>query len=216
MFSMRYFINLADSNTDESDSVESTRLETNINLEIGAFANEHEQLAQQFRITDQATVAAVRHYTHESTINSELIRVGGNPMSMPKDFREEYAKLISLQGTPLAEEHHTYSGTGTFNPMDVTVNGMFHTPAFLSTSLSLRVAVKTTNHRRDQAEAQEDHVLHFVLPAGFMDGFYVAPYSSDPEELEYLIFPNVPFRHLNTKVLSLGGVKRHVHSFTPR
>ncbi len=216
MFSMRYFVNLVDSYTDDSESLDSKRLETNINLEIGDFATENEQLVQQYKISDPSVIKAVRHYTHESSINDELIRVGGEIGRMPEDSRMEYEKLISLRGVNLGEEHHTYCGTGTFNPMDVAHGGVFHTPAFLSTSLSVKVAVKTTNYRRDQAEAQEDHVIHFVLPQGFTDGFYVAPYSFDPEELEFLLFPGVPFQHLTSNVVVLDGIKRHVHSFKPR
>jgi len=100
--------------------------------------------------------------------------------------------------------------------MEVTIDGIFHTPAFLSTSLSVRVAVKTTNYRRDQAEEVDDHVIHFILPEGFTGGFYVAPYSNDPEELEFLIFPEESFSHINTKIIDLGGIKRHIHTFKPK
>jgi hypothetical protein len=215
MFSIRRFINIMDSYADDSESIEGKRLETNLNLSVDDFKEENDQLAAEFQIDDPAVQAAVKHYTHESTINEELIRVEGVVARMPENFREEYDHLIGLKGAPLGEEHHTYCGTGTFNPMDVTLDGVFKTPAFLSTSLSVRVAVKTTNYRRDQDEAQEDHVIHFILPEGFVGGFYVAPYSADPEELEFLIFPKEQFRHLHTHVVVLDGIKRHIHSFRP-
>jgi hypothetical protein len=215
MFSMRYLVNLVDSYADETDTVESTRLETNINLEVGAFKDENDQLAGEFVIDDPAIRKAIKHYTHESSINDELIRAEGDVSRLPEDSQIEYKQLISLKGVPMAEGHHTYCGTGTFNPMEVTQGGIFQTPAFLSTSLSLKVAVKTTNYRRDHDHAVEDHVIHFILPEGFAGGFYVAPYSNDPEELEYLVFPQENFRHVGSQVLPLDGVKRHVHSFKP-
>jgi hypothetical protein len=207
-------ISLLDSVEDETSGADAKRLETNINLDFEGFADEDKQLSATFIITDPAIRKAVRHYTKESTINDELIRVNCDITRLPEDFQIEYERLISLRGTPLGEEHHTYSGTGTFNPMDITERGIFSTPAFISTSLSMKVAVKTTNYRRD--DAAEDHVLHFILPEGFDGGFYVAPYSHDPEELEYLIFPQEAFRHVGSKVLSLGGVQRHIHSFRPK
>jgi hypothetical protein len=220
MFSMRYFVNLMDSAImdsyeDDSNSEEAKRIETNMNLSIKGFEEENKQLESEYIIEDPKVQSAVKHYTHASSINEELIRVDGVPGRLPEDFRNEYDLLISLKGTPLGEEHHTYCGTGTFNPMEVTVGGIFKTPAFLSTSLSVRVAVKTTNHRREQAHNVEDHVLHFVLPEGFTGGFYIAPYSSDPEELEFLLFPKEHFRHLGSKVIELDGIKRHIHSFRP-
>lgn len=222
---MRYFVNLMDSAImdsaimdsyeDESGSEEAKRVETNMNLDMKGFEGENAQLEAEFVIEDPKVQSAVRHYTHASSINEELIRVDGVAARMPEDFRMEYELLVSLKGTPLGEEHHTYCGTGTFNPMDVTVGGIFKTPAFLSTSLSVRVAVKTTNHRREQANEVEDHVLHFVLPEGFSGGFYVAPYSNDPEELEFLVFPKEHFRHLDSTVVELDGIKRHIHTFQP-
>lgn len=209
-------ISLLDSVEDETREADAQKLETNINLDADGFADENSQLAADFVITDPSVQRAVKHYTKESSINDELIRVECNVARLPEDSRIEYDQLISLKGTPLGEEHHVYSGTGTFNPMDLTERGIFSTPAFISSSLSMKVAVKTTNYRRDQDGAREDHVLHFTLPEGFTGGFYVAPYSTDPEELEYLIFPQEKFRHVSSRVLSLGGVQRHVHTFSPR
>lgn len=220
MFSMRYFVNLMDSEImdsyeDESESEEAKRVETNMNLSMEGFSEENTQLEAEYVIDDPEVQSAVRHYTHESSINEELIRVDGVADRMPEDFRKEYKLLTSLKGTPLGEEHHTYCGTGTFNPMDVTSGGVFKTPAFLSTSLSVRVAVKTTNYRREKAHEDEDHVIHFILPEGFSGGFYVAPYSNDPEELEFLVFPKEHFQHENSTVVELDGIKRHIHTFRP-
>jgi hypothetical protein len=215
MFNMRYFINLADSYQDDTKSVEAAHTESDLNLVVGSFKKEDLQLTDEFHIDDPAVQAAVMNYTHESTINSELIRVDGQVPRMPESFQDEYKLLMSLKGTPLGENHQTYCGTGTFNPMEVTSGGIFQTPAFMSTSLSIRVAVKTTNGRRENAEEVEDHVLHFVLPKGYEGGFYVAPYSRDPEELEYLIFPKEHFRHIKTEIRNFEDVKRHIHSFRP-
>lgn len=211
----REHMNLLDSIESEVDSAETKRLEANINLEVEGFADENNQLAAEFVIEDPTIIRAVKHYTKESTINDELIRVNCEVDRMPSNFQTEYYQLMSLKGVVLQEEHHVYSGTGTFNPMDITSFKIFSTPAFMSASLSMKVAVKTTNYRREHDEAREDHVLHFMLPAGFEDGFYVAPYSAAPEELEYLIFPQEQFRHVTTRVLDLGGIKRHVHTFRP-
>ena len=217
---MRYFVNLMDSAImdsyeDESGSEEAKRVETNMNLTMKGFEEENAQLEAEFVIEDPKVQAAVRHYTHASTINDELIKVDGVSGLLPKGALEEYELLISLKGPPLGEEHHVYCGTGTFDPSDVTVGGVFKTPAFLSTSLSVRVAVKTTNYRRDEGDQEEDHVIHLVLPEGFTGGFYVAPYSNDPEELEFLVFPKEHFRHIGTTVLDLDGIKRHIHSYRP-
>jgi len=215
---------LTDSLESEVDSAVTKRLESNINLEIGDFAEEDAELAKHYVIPDtkyansvgSERVKAIKDYTAGSEINGKLIEVEGDPNMLPSNFRKEYTMLMSLKGkVPLPEEHHTYSGTGTFNPMDVTENGIFETPAFMSTSLSMKVAVKTTNYRRDNAHEEEDHVLHFILPKGYTGCYYVAHYSHDPEELEMLIFPKERFKHVSSQKLMLGGVTRHVHTFEP-
>jgi hypothetical protein len=221
MLQIRQHINLVDSYTDDSESVDAQRLEKNINLEIGGFAEENDQLAQYYVVPDtkyanslgSEIIKAIKEYTAGSDVNGELIEAGGDLNLLPPLLKKQYQLIMSLKGKyRLQEEHHTYSGTGTFDPMEVTVDGIFQTPAFLSTSLSVKVAVKTTNYRR---ESDDDHVLHFVLPEGFVGGFYVAPYSQDPEELEFLLYPQERFRHLHSHVVVLDGVKRHIHSFKP-
>ncbi len=215
-------MNVMDSYLDDSSSEDSKRIEKNINLEIGDFAEENDHLAKYYTIQDTKyansrgaeTIKAIEEYTAGSEINGALIEVGGDSFELPPGLRKQYTMLMSLKGkVRLPEEHHTYSGTGTFNPMDVTVDGIFETPAFLSTSLSIKVAVKTTNYRRDE---DEDHVLHFVLPEGFIGGYYIAPYSKDPEELEFLIFPKEKFRHIRSTAMNLDGIKRHIHTFEPK
>lgn len=221
---MRNLMNVMDSYSDDSDSVESKRLEQNINLEVGGFAEENDQLAQYYVIQDtkytnslgSETINALKEYTAGSEINGALIEVGGDPNLLPFNLKKQYQLIMRLKGKfSLPEEHHTYCGTGTFNPMDVTDSGIFSTPSFLSTSLSIKVAVKTTNYRREQDHNVEDHVIHFILPAGFEGGFYVAPYSHDPEELEFLIYPKENFRHMSSRKVHLDGIQRHIHTYKP-
>ncbi len=209
---MRHFINLTDSYQDDSNKIDAKSLEDNINLDFSGFEKENKQLSSEYIVDDKEIQKAIKHYTHASSINDELIRANGNIDKLPTDFRTEYNLLMKLEGN-LQENHHVYSGTGTFNPLDVVVDNVFNTPAFLSTSLSIKVAVKTDNFRRKDSD--EDHIIHLFLPKGFTGGFYIAPYSYDPEELEFLIFPNEKFRHIGDQKLELDGVHRIIHSFKP-
>ena len=209
---MRDLINIVDSYTNDTNSDEAKGLSDTTNLEIGDFSKENDELSAYYVIKSQGMQQVVKHYTKESTINSELIKVGGDIDQLPELAKREYNALMSLKGTPLQEEHHVYSGTGTFDPLEVTVNGVFETPAFLSTSLNIEVAVKTTNFRREE---DEDFVIHLILPEGFSGCFYVAPYSFNPEELEMLVFPKERFAFIKTQKLMLDGVNRTVHSFKP-
>jgi hypothetical protein len=214
MLHIRKSINIVDSYQNDIGTPDAVELETNINLDFAGFEKENAQLTAQYHLSKwSATVALIKHYSAGSNINNDLIRVGGDPAELGYVEQREYNALIGLGGrVELAEPHHVYSGTGTFDPRDVTVEGIFKTPAFMSTSLSIKVAVKTTNYRRKE---DEDHVLHFTLPAGFSDGFYIAPYSHDPEELEFLILANISFKYLGTKIVDLDGVTRHFHSYRP-
>jgi len=214
MLHIRKAMNIMDSYTDETGLPVASELEKNIDLDFDGFEEENAQLTKQYELTRGSLIALIKLYTAGSEINGKLIQAGGDPDALDMRYRREYDALKSLDNmVQLAEEHHVYSGTGTFDPSDVTTDGVFRTPAFMSMSISLKVAVKTTNYRRQD---DEDHVIHTILPKGFTNGFYVAPYSHDPEELEFLIMPNVEFDFVSTRKLDLGGVTRHIHSYRAR
>jgi hypothetical protein len=230
MLQIRAAIDIVDSYQSEVGNDDSRRIETNINLDFKGFEAEHAQLAAQYQITTASVLHMTKLYTAGSDINAALIEAGGDPSQLDGAMRAQYYSLLMLNNrVALNEVHHTYSGTGEFDPREITEDGVLSTPAFTSSSLSIKVAVKTTNYRRDDETDEweatrnalladmmpEDHVLHFILPAGFKNGFYVAPYSHDPEELEFLIMPNTRFKYVKTETATVQGIRRNFHTYEP-
>lgn len=209
---MRNFLNIfenleKESYSSEIDSPEAELLSSNIDIisDFDTYAEEHNQLSHQYIITDNATIDAVKAYTDASTVNSLLLR----SKNLGK-HKSEYKLLKSLDGkVALGEEHHVYCGTGIVDPQEKITKSK----AFLSTSLSIQVAVKNTNFKRD---GDSDHVMHIILPEGFTNGFYIASYSVNPEELEFLIMPDVEFDFVDEKKIDIDGVTRTFHTFVPK
>jgi hypothetical protein len=212
---MRLYEFVNESYTDDTKSSDVRNLDQNEYLEIGDFKAENDHLASYFKVEDPILKTIIRQYTNASSINAELIKVNGVILDLSKKQSTIYNQLTNLKGTELREEHHVYCGTGIFDPRKVITNNLFRTPTFLSTSLSIRVAIKTSNFRRNEMKSDQDNILHFILPKGFKGGFYIAPFSRDPEELEFLIFPLVEFRYTTTKIITVENIKRYVHSLIP-
>lgn len=205
---MRDLINTVESLSDDSATAGAALDDSSIYIGIGEFRTEHETLAQEFQITDEATIKAVRQYTYASTINDAIAT-----HDLHGRVKHQYDLLMGLSGYAIDETHHVYSGTGTFDPRGLTQAGIFTTDRFLSTSLNIEVAAKTTTYRREQARRGEDHILHLIIEAGFDEGFYIAPYSNSPEELEYLVMPDARFEYLTSRSIDTPHGLRHIHSF---
>jgi hypothetical protein len=174
-----------------------------------SLAKEDQQLKDDFVIDSVNFRDAIYDYTTESPINEELIDAGGDPKKLSAKSRRQYKLLVANHGK-LSEEHHVYSGSGDFGP-----NKDFETACFISASLSIEIAANTTNFRREEKDADHDNILHFILPKGFAGGFYIAPYSQDPEEFEFLIYPNQAFSFVETTVFEIDGITRRIHTFKP-
>lgn len=183
-----------------------------LNLSFRGAQREHDALEDQFVVKDAEVKKAIRAYTRESTLNQLLI--DGELSSHPK-YERQYDLLMSLPRIPLHEEHHLYSGFGAFSPAEVMERKVFSTPAFISASLTLKPAIKTTNFRRLRQDADQDHVIHFLLPEGYTGGFYIAPYSASPEELEFILFPDQEFKVVATQKIEIGEAVRTIWSMRP-
>lgn len=190
----------------------SKTIDKNLNIFDLDYAKESEQMANQFRLSEKELKQAVYQYSLGTDLNKELLDSDGDVAQLTPENRDLYTLLMQLPNIPLQEKHHVYSGTGTFDPRDVLSNNIFTSHAFISTSLSMEVASKTTSYRRKKS--QIDHVMHFILPEGFSEGFYIAPYSHDPEELEFILFPEINFKYTKTVEMKLyGNITRYFHTF---
>lgn len=204
---------LIESYTDDINKSGSSILSSNYNLKIDKFAKEQGQLVATFPIQYEDTIKAIRDYTKESSINAALL----SDKKLNRASKIQYELLIDLKKLHyrLNEEHHVYSGTGNFDPNTVIKNKIFNTDAFISSSLNIEVAAKNNNFHRKETNTKEDHILYFILPKGYNGCFYIGPYSSSPEELEMLIFPNEKFKIIKSKTLQLKNCLRHIHTLTP-
>ena len=208
---MRDIIDLFDSYTNDDESLDASYIGSEY-VDTHGFEEENRQLKSYFKVKSKAAQKAILDYTTESPINNLLNRVlDGDPTKLPLKYRKQYGLLTGLHGV-LKEEHHVYSGTGTFDATEKLENNLFKTTSFISASLNIKIAAMTANFRRD---GTDDNLMHFILPKGFDGGFYIAEYSYDPEELEYLIFPNEKFQYIESKKLEISGITRHIHVFKP-
>jgi hypothetical protein len=160
--------------------------------------------------------AVVKHTRHSSSINEMLVKKD----TLNEHVQKHVDKINSyLNGAkPLEETHHVYSGLG-FNPTKITEHsdGVFKTPAFLSTSLNPAAATAKSNFRRKYWDnAAHENILHVELPKGYTGGRYIGAHSGFPAEQEFLLKPNQKFKiHDHTTVEGPGGITRHIWHAKP-
>jgi hypothetical protein len=206
-------LDLFESYTDDTGKRNAVITDAEYDLTVGRFAAEQGQLVASFPLEYEYLVRGIREYTTASSLNAALL--SGRKLSTR--FQTQYDALMELKSLhyKLNEEHHVYSGAGVFDPIDATNDDIFQTPAFISASLNIAVAAKNNNFRRQAAHADEDHLLHFILPKGYAGCFYIGPYSMTPEELEMIIFPNQQFRLVASKTRRLNNASRRIYTFRP-
>lgn len=124
----------------------------------------HEHL---YSLNDNRTI---KKYTNgETGMNSELIESGQVAEGNWQHGHYQGMKDIFKHKLDLDHDAHVYSGIG-FDPTKhfKEHDGVFHSPAFISTSLNPHVAlgIGSSNYGMDS------HVLHFQLPKGYSKGAY--------------------------------------------
>ena len=207
---MRLF-DLFESCTDDTRKQDAVRSTPDFDISIGRFADEQGQLVADFPIGYDDLVSKIRQYTTASSLNSALL--SGRKLSTK--LQSQYDALMELKDLrdTLSKEHHVYSGIGVFDPKSIMKNDIFQTGSFISASINIAVASKNNNFKRK--EDADDHLLHFILPKGYRGCFYIGPYSTSPEELEIVIFPNERFRLISSKTRKLDDAIRHIYTLKP-
>lgn len=202
-----------ESYTDDTGKQNAVITDAAYDLSVGRFAAEQGQLVASFPLEYEEIVRVIREYTTASSLNSALL--AGRKLSARS--QRQYDALMELKSLryKLGEEHHVYSGAGLFDPTRAISDDIFQTPAFISTSLNIAVAAKTNNFRRQEKHADQDHLLHFILPKGYAGCFYIGPYSITPEELEMIIFPDQRFQLIASKTRRLDKADRLIYTFRP-
>jgi hypothetical protein len=131
---------------------------------------------------------AIRNYTISShTLNRTLIKNNEPPKSVPLIQQAATHHYNTLSGGI-----KTYSG---INPRmaqilsKTKIGGKVHSPAFISSSLSKRVAfsfAKPVKKDDDGIKSGEMHIAVFHLPKGHHKAMYVGKISDQPGEREVL------------------------------
>lgn len=152
------------------------------------YSNVHDERTN--KIKEQYIDHVMSSYSEDAGVNDHLIKkytrgVGSPYHDKHEDRSTRLSESIKAHGAPLDQAHHVYSGLKGFNPREhfENNNGVIHTPAFTSTSINPHMAkdfAYTGKH-------EEQHILHFELPAGYAKGAYMEHHSMHPHEQEYLL-----------------------------
>ena len=134
---------------------------------------------------------------------------------------DELSRHLRNHAFPLPHETHVYSGVGGFD-IDGLISkgrGIFHTPAFTSTTLD-PMKSKWFADKAGEGIKSPLKILHFKLPAGYNRGVYIdsdAIRSWSHSEKEYLIDRGQHWKFEKKAVFNDQVRKRplHVYSFTP-
>ncbi len=210
---MRNLIDVIESFTNDTNTKDAKLTNSDLELSVKKFADEQAKLMKEFYIDDSELAEQVRNFTKESPLNKILIK----GKSLNKKYEEQYYALMLLKkyGYSLQEKHHVYSGSHGFDPTEISKDGIFETPAFISASLNIAVSSKINNFHREKEDGSEDHIMHFILPKGYKGCFYLGAYSTYPEELEMIIFPEEKFKLESSEKFKTKGIERHIHTFRP-
>lgn len=166
---------------------------------------------------------AVRAHTSKSEgVNSELLAGRGyDDIIIGRHIKNVMSAIDKAK--PLHRDLHVYSGLGGFNPMKIANDGVFHTPAFISTSINPQTATAKANHLRKydiqptigkfNKDTDPDHILHVHLPKGYEGGRYIAGSSVFPKEHEFLLAPNQHYKI--THVTEMESPRRNIYHAVP-
>lgn len=198
----------------------------------GDVKKQHQDLVNVSPKVSKDDAETISNYTSFGAMDvNRLLINGGNH----HDARWEI-NAFKAAAHPLKEDMHTYSGLGHYDPSaHISNQGLIHFPAFTSTSLHPRPAsVFTTeyafNHiikhggehpgivmtKDGSLKANDSHIIHFHLPAGYNKGSYVAHHSTSGEEYEYVLHPGQVWKvHGQDKYNLNSGAKLHVWHMKP-
>lgn len=141
---------------------------------------------------------AIRAYADDSAlINSRLLGGKGHAHTDKINEQISYLKDAINKAPALTKEHHVYSGLGEGGPdeHEKTVNKIFKTKSFMSTSISPEIAAAHAQYKGGRSR-YEWNILHIHLPVGYKGGRYIAKHSSYAGEGEFLIAPDQKFKIL--------------------
>jgi hypothetical protein len=140
---------------------------------------------------------------------------------------ETVSQALKEHAAPLTQTLHVYSGLKGYHPgrQFLIGNGIIHTPAFTSTSISPHISKMFSLAHKTAKGEPESHILHFELPAGYNRGAYIAGTSHHPSEHEFLLDRNQLWKlkghHVTTTRDTVGTsnygqtIKRHVWTVVP-
>jgi hypothetical protein len=183
---------------------------------------------------------AIANYTgYSKDLNKTLVKLSSGEdyvpdttadllhQSVAQHRAETVSQAIKEHAAPLTQTLHVYSGLKGYHPGRhfLIGNGIIHTPAFTSTSISPHISkIFSLAHKTAKGEP-ESHILHFELPAGYNRGAYIAGTSHHPSEHEFLLDRNQKWKlkghHVTTTRDTVGTpnygqkIRRHVWTVVP-
>ncbi len=152
------------------------------------YANEHNILSDLHDPITAKYASTVHRMTNAShMINSDLLE-GNEVHPMWRGVHNKLTDMFS-ETPALEREHHVYSGMGDFDPHVhfAEKRGYFFNKSYVSGSIAPEVAIRHSNLKAFGTD--HEHILHFVLPAGYKGAHYIANYSPFQGEHEMLIKP---------------------------
>lgn len=198
-------------------------------------AKHHDHLVRHFDEhigSSEDHKSALRHYVEggSSSINPILIKAVHAEDDDPfkySTYKGHYERLKGVFHDAPALDHdvHAYSGLG-FNPEKhfQEKNGVFHSPAFISSSVNPHIAVGIGAVHADRGG--KVHILHFHLPKGYNKAMYAGSSTVNKyytKQHELILDHNQKFKkvgelHTKVNVSDWRGKSSHdviVHTVVP-
>ena len=183
--------------------------------------SEQGQRLEQEHPFDQKDQNIVHHYTNKSThINSYLWNkhkdlgykqeFGGSNYT-DNDYKQMVSSLDKVTNHKTPEDLKVWSKS-IHDPRTLKdKNGIVHHPAYMSTSLSKRVASGLNwNERKDEAGITHHHVYEINIPKG-SKGAYLGRRSHAPTQREFLLARGTNLKYNDTKTQEDKNNNYHTH-----
>ncbi len=196
-------------------------------------------MAEQLKEHAKVAYDIERNYSNSSQEERDRLLHKWSPLNIHGKNIKKLDDIFKHKAHTLKEDLHVYSGIG-FDPSEhfKEGNGVFHSPAFLSTSVGVSTpksfgqafASKDAHHdqwddeytAKDNASVvkqgsrseQDKHIIHFHLPKGYSGGMHIAPESKFPEEREFLLNRNQKWKLVNHEVHTTKDHTRY-RTFVP-
>lgn len=196
-------------------------------------------MAEQLKEHAKVAYDIERNYSNSSQEERDRLLHKWSPLNIHGKNIKKLDDIFKHKAHTLKEDLHVYSGIG-FDPSEhfKEGNGVFHSPAFLSTSVGVETpksfgqafASKDAHHdqwddeytAKDNANVvkqgsrseQDKHIIHFHLPKGYSGGMHIAPESKFPGEREFLLNRNQKWKLVNHEVHTTRDHTRY-RTFVP-